>query len=123
MRRNLTRLLYFWVVLALLGSSLSCSSAPEKPECEVLLPEAEESACEACAFSPDGKTLAVVLGFAKGRVLLIDMASRQEHVLTTVEGWCNVIAFSPDGKLLGIGYGGGQIELWDPITRKDICDL
>jgi WD40 repeat protein len=83
------------------------------------------------AFSPDGKTLAVVYIIdprVGGGVTLWDVAARKpatEKLLPVREGTVTSIAFSPDGKTLAAGYsplrpsnGEGGIALWEVPQRK-----
>ncbi len=79
------------------------------------------------AFSPDGKTLAVVNREGLG---LWDAAGRKwltAHPLTVPEGKVKSVAFSPDGNTLAGGYArsmlayegqGSGVILWDVAGHK-----
>ncbi|HUY89012.1 MAG TPA: hypothetical protein VMV10_09780 [Pirellulales bacterium] len=82
------------------------------------------------AFSPDGKTLAIVGGDYDdtGIVKLFDVATHQERLsLDGHNGQVNAVAFSPDGKTLatggGAGPGLGEIKLWDIAGGKLLLSL
>jgi WD40 repeat protein len=81
------------------------------------------------AFSPDGRTLALLNRLDKDNVTeirLCDVTTGEERLLTEVTGpelFC--LAFSPDGKTLAAGgrpYAKGEegeIRLWDVVTGKE----
>jgi WD40 repeat protein/beta-lactamase regulating signal transducer with metallopeptidase domain len=79
------------------------------------VPEQDHFGAQALAFAPDGRHLAVSLGFA---ARLIDVATGKEL-------WCspkqsvgmNAIAVSPDGAT--IATTGHMIKLWDAATGRD----
>jgi WD40 repeat protein len=85
-----------------------------------LRPRGSQGASSA-AFSPDGKTLAVI-GSAHGSTCLWDLATRRQVATVTdpsndtvgVDGG----AFSPDGKTLAIADSNGSTYLWDVATRR-----
>jgi WD40 repeat protein len=81
----------------------------------------------AMAFSPDGKTLAVVRSLDGSTVQLWDVASERVRLrLGVPAGRINTVAFSPDGTLAtaAVLTGGsvlwenapGEIRLWDSVT-------
>jgi WD40 repeat protein len=76
---------------------------------------------QSVAFSPDGRTLAV--GSRKERwVRLWDVATRRQITALPARGsdaWS--VAFAPDGKTLATGGTGGMIELWDPVTHRQVA--
>ena len=48
------------------------------------------------------------------------------HLIATLEGHqrdVNSVLFSPDGRTLAAGNGGGNIQLWDVVTRQNIATL
>ena len=74
------------------------------------------------AFSPDGRTLAVLT--SDGTVKLWDPTTGQLRTTINAEdattetspGDASSMAFSPDGRTLAIGTGDGTVKLWDPAT-------
>ena len=95
----------------------------------------------AVAFSPDGRTLAVVeatkyqaFKLADGRtysemgpdtlVLLLDGITGQEHHKILVKQASNIeaVAFSPDGKTLAVGRGWNDpdIHLYDVASGREV---
>jgi len=66
------------------------------------------------AFSPDGKTLAVVI---EETVKLFDVASGSETGTLVVKG-AFAIAFSPDGRTLASAGWGSGLKLWDVVSGQ-----
>jgi WD40 repeat protein len=72
------------------------------------------------AFSPDGKTLAILGG--NGSTCLWDLATRRQVATVTDPGNDTIGvdggAFSPGGKTLAIADSNGSTYLWDVATRR-----
>jgi WD40 repeat protein len=75
---------------------------------------------DAVAFSPDGRTLAVVVGDTQ--VLLWDLTHRSRPVLRGTLGdgvrFGAVMAFSPDGRTLATGGADRNLTLWNVAVRS-----
>jgi WD40 repeat protein len=72
---------------------------------------------DAGAFSPDGKTVAVV-GVSPD-VHLYDVATGREWaVLKSARTAYECVTFSPDGRTLVTGCGNGPLKLWDVPKKK-----
>lgn len=69
------------------------------------------------AFSPDGKTLALLA--YHGQLTLWDVASGQKTATLRLGHAVSCVAFSPDGRALAAGLErsdgrkGGEIKVWD----------
>jgi WD40 repeat protein len=77
------------------------------------------------AFSPDGKTLAVVTGGNEGRgIYLWDLTTGKERKLPGDKlGWFRAVAFSPDGKTLATSSSDTAVILWNPATGERIHQI
>ncbi|HEV3082421.1 MAG TPA: sigma-70 family RNA polymerase sigma factor, partial [Gemmataceae bacterium] len=81
-------------------------------------------AIETLAFSPDGKTLAL-MDYVRVNVYLWDVASgRCLRTLRLPKGWARDVAFSPDGKMLALACEQpGSVVFWDPSTGQELHRL
>jgi WD40 repeat protein/serine/threonine protein kinase len=71
------------------------------------------------ALSPDGKTLAVVDQGSSRMVRLFDARTGQPLIADPGHTRSvQAIAWSPDGQKLACADAGGQLILWDAVTRK-----
>lgn len=61
------------------------------------------------AFSPDGKTIAALLG--TGEVRLLDPASGAVHLRFQATGGLHLIEWSPDG--MRVAVAGNQLQVWN----------
>ncbi len=68
------------------------------------------------AFSPDGKTVAVV-GFGPF-VHLFDAATGRQWAERESDDYYLCVAFSPDGRALATGCNGGAVKLWDVPKKR-----
>ena len=79
---------------------------------KILLRQAADSKIISVSFSKDGSYLAAATG--AGSVLIWDTASLRLSKRFPGPGYCGAFAaFSPTDTFLAIGYGTGQIGLWD----------
>lgn len=70
----------------------------------------------AMAFSPDGGTLAVAIGF---ELVLWDVRSWTERTRIRLPVPCRRLGCRPDGSSL-IGFTGGTIRVWEPDLSREI---
>src|SRR5262249_36405807 len=80
------------------------------------------------AFSPDGKTLAIVPGTAKQQLTLYDMTSRGgDRQWLPITGATGVV-FSPDGKSLAVsapweGKYEALVRVWDLAAAREVASI
>src|SRR5216683_3727614 len=77
------------------------------------------------AYSPDGKSLAMVSGHlgTAGNYLVWDLATQTVRFRKSENKGFRCVTYSPDGKLLAIASYDGSIRLIHPITGKEISVL
>jgi WD40 repeat protein len=81
------------------------------------------------AFSPDGKTLAGVVGSMPAlhlppSIVLWDVAPRRElRVLRGHSASIKTLAFSPDGKTLASGGADRTVRFWEVATGRETCRI
>jgi WD40 repeat protein/serine/threonine protein kinase len=70
------------------------------------------------AFSPDGSTVALALGW--GQIFLWDVQTgKLRNCLRGHTGYIQFFAFHPDGKILASSNGDGSISLWDLVAGQE----
>jgi WD40 repeat protein len=81
----------------------------------------------ALAFSPDGDWLAAGVGGphtfgvdAPQKVMVFNVAQREEHATFATPTQVNAVAFSADGKLLAAAGHNGTIWMWDTSSWDEI---
>jgi WD40 repeat protein len=77
--------------------------------------------CAALALSPDGRMLAVGLGYGPdyGALRLCDLSSGREFgTLNKGKDTVSELVFSNDGSLLATGNGGKSVGIWDVATQR-----
>jgi WD40 repeat protein len=78
------------------------------------------NALTSVVFSPvQAKTLAV--GDSSGHVSVYDLPNQDPAVLNGPDSSVNDAVFSPDGDHLAIGYGNGEVDLWDLRSHKQVA--
>ncbi len=71
------------------------------------------------AFSPDGKKLAAGCGFRdEGEVILTDLQTGSQSLLTEGFDATFALAFAPNGKTLAWAGFGGVVQLWDVVSNQ-----
>lgn len=89
---------------------------PEKPSFQI-----GNGLLDGLAYSPDGKTLAVLTTIG---VKLYDADNLNEiGILQEDKSYRSCVAFSPDGKILVVGNGNGGFSLWNMQTKKLIGSI
>jgi RNA polymerase sigma factor (sigma-70 family) len=80
---------------------------------------------ERLAFSPDGETLATMIGLGgKYTIRLWDVSTGKERlVVPKHQPFIQDLAFSPDGKLLAWSDRGPALHLWDTTTGKELRNV
>ena len=83
-----------------------------------------ERSARTIAFSPDGRTLASGSWPNPDRTVHLWDVATQERVgglqLPGLRG-VTAVAFTSDGNILAVGYGNGDIALWDMKTQRQIA--
>ncbi|MCA9211435.1 MAG: protein kinase [Planctomycetales bacterium] len=72
-------------------------------------------------FSPNGQLAA--LSFEGGRLLLVDLKTRERDLLSGHDAHIRSGAFSPDGNVLASGDDRGSVILWDVGKRRKLFEL
>ena len=83
-----------------------------------------ERGARTIAFSPDGQTLASGSWADPDRTVhLWDVPTQERGGRLQLPGprAVTAVAFTPDGNTLAVGYGHGDIALWDMKTRRQIA--
>ena len=97
-----------------------CVMFPHESRLEgaVLLEEGNWRGTARCAFSPDGKSLAIARGREVGELFLFDLKTKQSATLLRQLPSCASIDFSHNGKWIAVGCGDGNVYLWDVLNGK-----
>jgi WD40 repeat protein len=74
------------------------------------------------AFSPDGRTLAILGGEAPVRLLDAENGTERGELPANLKSVA-ALAFSPDGKRLAVGGQGKEIEIWDLGARQRVASF
>jgi WD40 repeat protein len=65
------------------------------------------------AFAPDGRMVAVLPGYAGGKVHLFELATARRRLSIAGVRFGHCLAFSPDGRLLATGMADGTMLVWE----------
>jgi serine/threonine protein kinase/WD40 repeat protein len=76
--------------------------------------------CNAFAFSPDGRQLAIVL--KEGSIRLIDLPSRQQNKELRIEQTVHRVAFHPDNRHLAVSCKD-RVQILDVQTGKTLAEI
>ena len=100
----------FVVLVAILGFNITAAQQKQVDA----VPKPPSVRC--LAFSPDGKSLAVVYGVSNSLVVW-DLAKRQRKFGVKEKAGISFVAFSPNGDLMAIATGK-VVKLLDPSTGE-----
>ncbi len=101
-------------------------AAPPKPAGGTEGPVAADPGQPWCiAYSPDGKSLAVVSGHltTAGTLTVWDLTGQTQRFRKSENKGLRCVTYSPDGKTLAIACYEGTVKLLNPMTGKEISVL
>lgn len=109
--------------LWLWGAAWVSAAAVETPQL-VLAKDAPTHSMGRVAFSPDGRTLAIISSKWYRTVKLWDTTTgRERHILTGHTDEVSSVAFSPDGRMLASGSGDTTVKLRNVATGREVRTL